>query len=124
VEAGVPVLPIVTWGGQRVWTAGRRPVWHRGVPVTMRVGEPIAITPSTTAASLTEQLRLTLTEMTESVQRAYPAPAPGEPDWWQPAYLGGSAPTQAEAREIEAAAMQKRLERKAQRAAGKRPKRG
>jgi 1-acyl-sn-glycerol-3-phosphate acyltransferase len=124
VEAGAPVLPIVTWGGQQVWTTGRRPEWHRGVPVTLRVGEPIPVTPATTAASLTEQLRVALIELTEEVQRAYPAPRPGEPDWWQPAYLGGSAPTPEAAREIEATAAQEKLERRAKKAARKAGKRG
>jgi 1-acyl-sn-glycerol-3-phosphate acyltransferase len=119
IEAGVPVLPVVTWGGQRVWTAGRRPVWHRGVPVTLHVGEAIPVTGTTTAAELTESIRQALVELTEQVQRAYPAPPPGESDWWQPAYLGGSAPEPERAREIEAAAMQERLARKQAKAAGK-----
>jgi 1-acyl-sn-glycerol-3-phosphate acyltransferase len=116
IEAGVPVLPIVTWGGQRVWTAGRRPQWHRGVPVTLHVGEPIPVTATTTAVELTEALRWALVELTEQVQRAYPAPAPGEADWWQPAYLGGSAPKPEQAREIEITVMQERLARKQKRA--------
>ena len=124
VEAGVPVLPVVTWGGQRVWTAGRRPEWHRRVPVTLRIGDPIPVTASTTAAGLTEQLRTTLIELTEQVQKEYPAPVPGEPDWWQPAYLGGSAPTPEHAREIEVAAAQGKLERRARQAAAGRRKRG
>jgi 1-acyl-sn-glycerol-3-phosphate acyltransferase len=114
IEAGVPILPIVTWGGQRVWTAGRRPQWTRKVPVTLRIAEPIPVTPDMTAAELTEVLRVRLIELIEAVQRDYPRPPAGTPDWWQPAYLGGSAPTAEVAREIEAASAQARLERKAQ----------
>jgi 1-acyl-sn-glycerol-3-phosphate acyltransferase len=116
IEAGVPVLPIVTWGGQRVWTSGHKPEWHRKVPVTLRIGAPIPVTPETTAASLTEAVRTTLVELIREVQRDYPAPLPGTPDWWQPAYLGGSAPTPDAAREIEEAAAAGKLERRARKA--------
>jgi 1-acyl-sn-glycerol-3-phosphate acyltransferase len=114
IEAGVPLLPIVTWGGQRVWTTGRRPRWERNVPVTMRIGDPIPVTADLSAAELTTLLRETFVTMTEQVQRDYPRPEPGTEDWWQPAYLGGSAPTPDVAREIEEAAAQGRLERRAQ----------
>jgi 1-acyl-sn-glycerol-3-phosphate acyltransferase len=113
IEAGVPLLPIVSWGGQRVWTTGRRPQWRRNVPVTLRIGAPIAVTADMAAADLTQLLRETFITMTEQVQRDYPRPEPGAEDWWQPAYLGGSAPTPEVAREIEAAAAQGRLERRA-----------
>jgi 1-acyl-sn-glycerol-3-phosphate acyltransferase len=116
IEAGVPLLPIVTWGGQRVWTSGHRPRWERNVPVTMRIGDPMPVTPNMTVAGLTEALRATFIEMTEQVQRDYPAPEPGTTDWWQPAYLGGSAPTPELAREIESASAQGKLERRARKA--------
>jgi hypothetical protein len=61
------------------------------------------------------------------VQRAYPCPEPGKPDWWQPAYLGGSAPTPDAARELELASAAGKLERRAQKAAkqaAKRKRRG
>jgi hypothetical protein len=87
--------------------------------VTLHGGEPIPVSADTTAVELTEAIRRALVELTEQVQRAYPAPAAGEPDWWQPAYLGGSAPPPDRAREIEIAVMQERLARKQQKAAGK-----
>jgi 1-acyl-sn-glycerol-3-phosphate acyltransferase len=127
IEAGVPLLPIVTWGGQRVWTTGRRPRWERNVPVTLRIGDPIPVTADMTATELSETLRATIIEMAEAVQRAYPCPEPGKPDWWQPAYLGGSAPTPDAARELELASAAGKLERRAQKAAkqaAKRKRRG
>jgi len=127
IEAGVPLLPIVTWGGQRVWTTGRRPRWERNVPVTLRIGDPIPVTADMTATELTEMLRATIIEMADAVQRAYPCPKSGTPDWWQPAYLGGSAPTPEAARELEQASAAGTLERRAQRAgkkAAKRKRRG
>ncbi|MGF7235577.1 MAG: lysophospholipid acyltransferase family protein [Frankia sp.] len=43
VEAGVPVLPVVIWGSQRVLTKGHRFDRHsaRHVPVSITVGAPI-----------------------------------------------------------------------------------
>jgi hypothetical protein len=61
-------------------------------------------------------VRTTLVELIREVQRDYPAPLPGTPDWWQPAYLGGSAPTPDAAREIEEAAAAGKLERRARKA--------
>jgi hypothetical protein len=42
---------------------------------------------------VTEELRTRMSELVEKAQREYPeTPEPGE-SWWQPAYLGGTAPT-------------------------------
>jgi 1-acyl-sn-glycerol-3-phosphate acyltransferase len=108
LEADVPLLPVVVWGGQRVWTTGRKPKLIRHVPVTIRVGAPIETSGEETALELTAVLHERLTKLAEEVQRAYPAPKPGEDSWWQPAYLGGAAPTLEEARPIELAAIARR----------------
>jgi 1-acyl-sn-glycerol-3-phosphate acyltransferase len=108
LEAEVPLLPVVVWGGQRVWTTGRRPVRRRHTPVTIQVGPAIEVSGNENAVELTEVLHEHLTKMVEAVQRDYPAPAVGEDSWWQPAYLGGTAPTLEEARPIEAAAYEAR----------------
>ncbi|HWB68248.1 MAG TPA: lysophospholipid acyltransferase family protein [Mycobacteriales bacterium] len=110
LEAGAPLLPVVVWGGQRLWTTGRRPQLRRHVPVTIRVGpaiDPPAVgsddaPAARVATAATATLRSVITEMTEAVQRAYPAPDGEAQAWWQPAYLGGTAPTPEEA---EAAAL-------------------
>jgi hypothetical protein len=50
----------------------------------------------------TEQVRQAIITMLHRLQDEYPVtPRPGD-DWWQPARLGGSAPTPAEAERIEA----------------------
>jgi 1-acyl-sn-glycerol-3-phosphate acyltransferase len=106
LEAGVPLIPVVTWGGHRVWTVGRRPVWKRRVAVCVWVDEPLAAEPDETAASLTERLATRLRELVDKVLSEYPD-GPGGPDtddWWLPHHVGGSAPTPAVAAEVEAAA--------------------
>src|SRR4051812_45602255 len=40
--ADVPLIPMVLWGGQRLWTKGRpRTLNRRHVPITILVGEPL-----------------------------------------------------------------------------------
>ncbi|MFI9816198.1 lysophospholipid acyltransferase family protein [Saccharothrix variisporea] len=88
-EAGVPLLPVALWGTQRLWTKGKsKNLTQRHVPVTIVIGEPIE--PTTDDA-----LRKRMQELLDEAQARYPEP--GEGQWWQPAHLGGTAPTPAEA---------------------------
>jgi 1-acyl-sn-glycerol-3-phosphate acyltransferase len=111
LEADVPLIPVVVWGGQRVWTTGRKPTFTRHVPVIVTIGAPIELSGSESPVALTAVLHERVTKMVEEVQRAYPPPTSVEDSWWQPAYLGGSAPTLDEARPIEKAALQARLDK-------------
>jgi 1-acyl-sn-glycerol-3-phosphate acyltransferase len=114
LEAGVPLIPVVVWGGHRVWTTGRKPVLRRrGVPIVIEVGPPLELPEGTSAASATAILHETVTAMAEKVQASYPAPESDADRWWQPAHLGGAAPTLEEAGPIEAAAIAARAARKA-----------
>jgi 1-acyl-sn-glycerol-3-phosphate acyltransferase len=122
-EAGVPLIPIVTWGGHRVWTTGRRPQWRRGVSVAVWVDEPMTVIDGESAADLTARLSVRLREMVDKVLSEYPDRPDGD-DWWLPHHVGGSAPTPEAALEIEAAAMAARAERKAQKKAKRSPKNG
>jgi 1-acyl-sn-glycerol-3-phosphate acyltransferase len=108
LEADVPLLPVVVWGGQRVWTTGRKPKLTRHVPIIVSIGGPIEVAGTETAMELTGVLHERLTKLAEEVQRAYPPPKPGEDSWWQPAFLGGQAPTLEAAAPIERAAMVRR----------------
>jgi 1-acyl-sn-glycerol-3-phosphate acyltransferase len=116
LEAGVPLIPVVVWGGHRVWTTGRKPVLRRGVPVVIEIGPPLALPAGGSAAQATDLLHAAITAMCEKVQRAYPPPVREADRWWQPAYLGGGAPTLEAAGPIEAAALAERAARKQRRA--------
>ncbi|HVW79803.1 MAG TPA: lysophospholipid acyltransferase family protein [Mycobacteriales bacterium] len=113
IEAGVPLIPVVVWGGHRVWTTGRKPRLQRGVPVVIEVGTPIALAADASVADVTAALHAKLTAMVHRVQSSYPAPTSEAERWWQPAHLGGGAPTLEEAKPIEAAALAARAARKA-----------
>ena len=107
LESGVPLIPVVVWGGQRVWTVGRRPVLRRRVPVSIWVDEPLLPVEGETAAELTVRLAQRLRELVDEVLADY-AVDRDEDLWWWPAHLGGSAPTPEEALVLEQAAVARR----------------
>jgi 1-acyl-sn-glycerol-3-phosphate acyltransferase len=93
LEAGVPLIPVVTWGGHRVWTVGRKPHWQRKVAVTIWVDEPMDVIAGETAAELTDRLAVRLRELVDKALSEYPDRAGEGDDWWLPAHVGGTAPT-------------------------------
>jgi 1-acyl-sn-glycerol-3-phosphate acyltransferase len=95
--AGVPVLPMVIWGSQRVWTKGYpKRLGRSNVPITLSVGEPIAAGRTDDADDVNAQMRARMTELLHAAQEAYPAVPAGELKFL-PARLGGTAPTLEEA---------------------------
>ncbi|KZC94132.1 MULTISPECIES: lysophospholipid acyltransferase family protein [Clavibacter] len=114
-EAGVPVIPVAVWGGHRLLTKNRRIRLRDrvGVPVHVRVGEPIAVAPDADPRQVTDALRVELQSLVDALQDAYPVDGRGA--WWQPRHRGGAAPTPEEA----AAADAERDERRRRRAEGR-----
>ncbi|TYK52910.1 lysophospholipid acyltransferase family protein [Actinomadura decatromicini] len=102
VGGKVPLIPVALWGPQRLWTKGhKRRLLQRGVPVTILVGEPMYPKRGDDYDQITRDLHAAMSEMLEKAQREYPdVPKPGE-TWWQPAYLGGTAPTPEEAEKLD-----------------------
>ena len=102
-EAGVPVLPTVVWGSQRVWTKGLpKRLGRTRAAVSVWVGEPVHAAPDEDTAVVTEAVRAQMTTMLRDVQESYPDQPSGPGDsWWQPTRLGGSAPTPDEAAQLD-----------------------
>lgn len=102
--SNVPIVPVAVWGTQRLWTKGRpRTLTRRHTPISILVGEPIPVARSDDQAAVTAQLRTVLTALLDRAQREYPdQPAGPEDAWWQPAHLGGTAPTPQEAAAMDA----------------------
>ncbi|SOJ57999.1 1-acyl-sn-glycerol-3-phosphate acyltransferase [Mycobacterium simulans] len=98
VEADVPIVPVIVWGSQRIWTKGHpRQLGRNKVPITVAVGPPLH---AARDISVTDQvLREAMTALLDRAQQYYPHPA-GE--YWVPRRLGGSAPTMDEARQMDA----------------------
>lgn len=92
-EAGVPVVPIAIWGGQLLRTKNHKSRLReaRRAPVGVAIGTPFAVQPTDDIPSAIERLRNMLQSLLNDLQRRYPRDGTGQ--WWQPAHLGGAAPT-------------------------------
>lgn len=96
-EAGVPIVPLVVWGAQRIWTKDHpRQLGRKKIPVSVAVGEPILA--AGTAEEIDTVLRAEMTALLDGLQQGYPQPAGAS---WLPARLGGDAPTPAEAKRLD-----------------------
>jgi 1-acyl-sn-glycerol-3-phosphate acyltransferase len=109
-DAHVPIVPVIVWGAQRVWTKDHpKNVGRKNIPIAVAVGPEFE--PSESVPEALTQLRETMTALLHEVQEHYPHPA-GE--YWVPHRLGGGAPTPAEASAIEEAELIERARRRAE----------
>ena len=89
--AGVPIIPTIIWGSQRIWTKGlKRNLKRNNFPVTVVFGEPIFYERGADVEKSELHLRQTLLAMLYQVQENYPDSHVGQR--WAPARLGGTAP--------------------------------
>jgi 1-acyl-sn-glycerol-3-phosphate acyltransferase len=95
-EAGVPVVPAVSWGSHRFWTTGDGPHLTWRLPVHVRFAPPVH--PDGDPEAVTAGIRGLMAGMLEDVQRRYRDGLPAGARW-VPARLGGSAPTWEQAEE-------------------------
>jgi 1-acyl-sn-glycerol-3-phosphate acyltransferase len=110
LDAGVPIVPLVIWGPQRMWTKGHpKNLGRRKIPWIVRAGTPIA--PQGTMAELDAALRAEMTEVLHQVQEQYPHP---QGAFWVPRRLGGAAPDPDEARRLDEAERAERARRAAE----------
>jgi 1-acyl-sn-glycerol-3-phosphate acyltransferase len=102
--AKVPLIPMAVWGTQRLWTKGRpRTLTRRHTPISILIGEPLQPAPRDDGEEVMAELRNRMTALLDRAQREYPEkPEAPEDGWWQPAHLGGTAPTPAEAAALDA----------------------
>ena len=112
IEAGVPIVPHIVWGAQRIWTKGHpKKLLRPNVPIAVAVGEPIE--PTLPAPELTQLLHSRMQHLLERVQDAYGPHPPGE--FWVPHRLGGGAPTLAEANRMDLDEAAEKAARRAER---------
>jgi 1-acyl-sn-glycerol-3-phosphate acyltransferase len=112
-EAAVPILPLIVWGAQRIWTKDHpRNLGRKKIPITVAVGAPVhaALTIEETNAAMREAM----TRLLHKVQEEYPHP---EGAYWVPRRLGGSAPTMDEAKVLEQKELAERARKQAERKA-------
>lgn len=110
-EAGVPVVPVVLWGTQRMMTKDHPRDLSRGRTIAIRVGEPIRPDGSDPVAE-TAALKSAMEHLLDETIRAYPADEQPPGSWWLPASYGGSAPTLEEAARLDVEEKRRRAQRK------------
>lgn len=113
-EAGVPILPVILFGTQRMLTKDHPKDFSRGTTIAITVGEPFEVTGANPVAE-TAALKARMNEMLEQTIADYPADERPEGAWWVPARLGGSAPSLERAAEMDAEEKRERARRKAAR---------
>ena len=96
IGAGVPIIPTIVWGSQRIITKGVSKNFKRaGIPITVRIGTPLYFTRKSDVETAEILLKSKMVEMLNQVQSEYPDSHQGKR--WAPARLGGTAPTLEEA---------------------------
>ena len=111
-EAGVPLVPVILWGTQRMMTKDHPRDFSRGKTIAITVGEPMHPTGEHAVAE-TAELHRRMTTMLDQTIAAYPTREQPPGSWWVPARLGGTAPTLAEAAALDVAEKRERARRKA-----------
>ncbi len=100
-EAGVPLVPVVLWGTQRMLTKDHPRDFSRGKTILIRVGAPMLPTGADPVTE-TAELRAAMSQLLEEAIAAYPDEEQPPGCWWLPARFGGGAPTLEEAARLDA----------------------
>lgn len=114
-RAGVPVIPLVHFGPQRILTKDHPRDLSRHKTIVIKVGEPMYPSGKDPVAE-TAALRVRMEQLLEQCLEDYPADERPPGAWWVPSTYGGAAPTLEEAERLDAEEKRKRAERKAARA--------
>lgn len=115
-QADVPLVPMIVFGGQRMFSKGTPRSLRRGTPILITVGEPIHPTATDDPNDVTQELRTRLEALLEDTIDRYPDVPRDEDDrWWLPASHGGTAPTLEQAKQEDAEAAERRREAREQR---------
>ena len=107
-DAGVPLVPAVLWGTQRMFTKDHPRDFSRGRHIAITVGEQLRPSGAHPVAE-TAQLKAAMASLLDETIRRYPDPPEGA--WWAPASYGGTAPTLEEAARLDAAEKRERAAR-------------
>lgn len=112
-EAGVPMIPTVIWGSQRLLTKGlKKNLGRSHTPIIVSYGEPVTATGDPERD--TQRVKDAMQELLDANRDEYEDRFGPFPDGqaWMPASRGGSAPTLEEAKEILAREREEKRKRK------------
>ena len=115
-EAGVPLIPAVVWGSQRVLTKARKKDLRRGTHIRIIIGEAFTPPAGSDPVEVTKDLKARMQVLLDEARSSYQGQQRGSDDtWWIPAASGGTAPTlqaaEAADRDVRAARAAKRAAR-------------
>ena len=122
-QAGVPLVPVILWGTQRLKTKGHPQDFSRGKTIAITVGEPLHPTGANPVAE-TAELKSRMTRLLDETIRGYPAEEQPPGSWWLPASYGGSAPTPEEAARLDAEEKRERAKARSAKRKAKQQKAG
>jgi 1-acyl-sn-glycerol-3-phosphate acyltransferase len=112
--AGVPIVPVVLWGTQRMLTKDHPRDFARGTTILVRAGAPRHPAGHDPVAE-TAELHAEMSRLLDEAIAAYPTEEQPPGAWWVPASHGGGAPTLEEAARLDAEEKGRRAARRAER---------
>jgi 1-acyl-sn-glycerol-3-phosphate acyltransferase len=115
---GVPLIPVILWGTQRMMTKDHDKDFSRGKTIAIKVGEPLHPTGADPVGE-TAELHRVMSSMLDEAIAEYPAEEQPPGCWWLPARHGGSAPSLEEAARLDAEEKRERARRRAAKRAGR-----
>ncbi|WP_456695821.1 lysophospholipid acyltransferase family protein [Aeromicrobium sp. P5_D10] len=93
VNRGVPLIPVVVWGGHRIYTVDGHRSLRRRIPVSIRIGAPLRAADGETVDELSARLHNVMEQLLADAIDSYREKPRNDADrWWQPHDRGGSAP--------------------------------
>jgi 1-acyl-sn-glycerol-3-phosphate acyltransferase len=99
MESGAPILPMVIWGSQRIWSKKLpKNLSRNSIPIFIAIGPLRYIEKGSNIDVELAALKEAMAQLLNQVQSDYPSPHKGAR--WAPARLGGSAPTLAELEDL------------------------
>lgn len=92
-EADVPLIPMVVFGGQRIYSKNTPHSLKRGRCIAITIGEPMHPKAGDDFEAVTAELRKRMESLLEDTLARYPDKPGSEDDrWWMPQTHGGTAP--------------------------------
>ncbi|MEO6472014.1 MAG: lysophospholipid acyltransferase family protein [Aeromicrobium sp.] len=93
VSRRVPLIPVIVWGGHRVYTVDGHRSLRRRRPVTIMIGEPLSAMDGESIDALSTRLHTAMEALLDEAIDTYPERPRNESDrWWLPSTKGGTAP--------------------------------
>lgn len=106
-RAGVPLIPVILWGTQRMMTKDHPKDFSRGRTISIDVGPPLHPTGENPLAETTA-LKAQMLKMLDAAIKSHPDGQPLDA-WWLPQSHGGGAPTLEQAARMDTAERAERV---------------